>query len=194
MKINFSFSKTSKIVIMLSVLATFVLLVFINQNQIEEKLGKIIYMIKLPFRIAELAKSPPDETLLMPVNGGRVKNIADTWGGPRSGGRVHEGQDLFADRGTEVRSATRGYVVFIGKNRLGGNVVFVLGAGGRRYYYAHLDSFAPDLKYLQEVTPATLLGYVGNTGNAETTPPHLHFGVYTQAGAIDPLPLLRDRD
>jgi peptidoglycan LD-endopeptidase LytH len=69
----------------------------------------------------------------------------------------------------------------------------VLGAGGRVYYYAHLEAYAPGLAVGDPVTPATLLGYVGTSGNARGTPPHLHFGVYTLSGPVNPLPLLQDR-
>ena len=79
-----------------------------------------------------------------------------------------------------------------GENELGGNTVFVVGAGGRSYYYAHLDSYAPGLAVGDYVTPETVLGFVGTTGNAAGTPPHLHFGVYTSGGTINPLPLMRD--
>jgi murein DD-endopeptidase MepM/ murein hydrolase activator NlpD len=129
----------------------------------------------------------------VPVSSVRVKQIKDTWRAPRSGKRLHEGQDIFAPRGTAVYSATEGYVMRIGENRLGGQTVSVLGAGGRVYYYAHLDAYAPGLAAGDHVTPATVLGYVGTTGNARGTPPHLHFGVYTLTGAINPLPLLTNR-
>nr|MDQ2938517.1 peptidoglycan DD-metalloendopeptidase family protein [Acidobacteriota bacterium] len=62
------------------------------------------------------------------------------------------------------------------------------------YYYAHLEAYAPHLTEGEYVTPQTLLGYVGTTGNAAGTPPHLHFGVYESThGALNPLPLLSDR-
>ena len=60
--------------------------------------------------------------------------------------------------------------------------VSVVGAGARMYYYAHLDCYAPNLYEGDRVTTRTVLGYVGTTGNAAGTPPHLHFGVYTPAG------------
>ena len=128
----------------------------------------------------------------MPVRGARAGRIADTWHAPRTEGRQHEGQDIFAPRGTPVYSATNGYVWRVGENRLGGKIVYVIGAGGRGYYYAHLDAHASDLAAGDYVTPETVLGYVGTTGNAAGTPPHLHFGVYTPAGAINPLSLLSD--
>jgi murein DD-endopeptidase MepM/ murein hydrolase activator NlpD len=92
-----------------------------------------------------------------------------------------------------VRSATQGYVVRLGENALGGRVVLIAGAGGRRYYYAHLEAFAADLRVGRYVTPETLIGFVGTTGNAARTPPHLHFAVYTVVGAVNPLPMLQDR-
>ena len=155
--------------------------------------GRVAQRLLAPFGMVRLQFSEPDAALAMPVQGVRVAQVANTWGAPRSGSRSHQGQDIFARRGTPVRSATDGYVVRIGENSLGGQTVWVLGAGGRTYYYAHLDGYAPDLAIGDRVTPATLLGYVGTTGNARGTPPHLHFGVYTAQGAIDPLPLLADR-
>jgi len=146
-----------------------------------------------PLRLARLAAQPPDAVLLMPVAGATVARITDTWGAPRPGGRTHQGQDIFARTGTAVRSTTQGYVVRLGHTALGGKVVLIAGAGGRRYYYAHLEAFAPDLRVGTYVTPETLIGCVGNTGNAARTPPHLHFAVHTVAGAVDPLPQLQDR-
>lgn len=75
-----------------------------------------------------------------------------------------------------------------GHNKLGGNVLWVLGPGGQRHYYAHLERFA-HLSVGERIQPGTMLGYVGNTGNARTTPPHLHYGIYGHAGAINPFPL-----
>lgn len=149
--------------------------------------------LALPFAIARLQMRPPDARLLVPVAGLGAARIADTWQAPRDGGRRrHEGQDLFAPRGTSVHSATAGYVMRVGENPLGGRSVWVIGAGGRRYYYAHLDAWAPGLSIGDRVEPGTLLGRVGNTGNARGTPPHLHFGVYGVRGAIDPRPMLID--
>jgi murein DD-endopeptidase MepM/ murein hydrolase activator NlpD len=93
-----------------------------------------------------------------------------------------------------VHSATEGIVTHVGENNLGGKVVFILGAGGRTYYYAHLDRHEEDLNAGDLVTTNTVIGYVGNTGNARATPPHLHFAIFGTDGAINPLPLLRDRE
>jgi peptidoglycan LD-endopeptidase LytH len=84
-------------------------------------------------------------------------------------------------------------VARIGESQLGGKTVSGLGAGGRLYYYAHMDSYALGVAVGDYVTTETVLGYVGTTGNAQGTPPHLHFSVYTSTGAINPLPLLTDK-
>jgi hypothetical protein len=75
-------------------------------------------------------------------------------------------------------------------NELGGNVVWLRDGllGGTRYYYAHLDRWA--IQGSTRVREGDVLGYVGNTGNARTTSPHLHFGVY-EDGALDPAPFLQ---
>lgn len=83
----------------------------------------------------------------------------------------------------------------------GGLTVTIVGGAGRRYYYAHLSAYAA-IYESQRVTPETVIGFVGTSGNAGTTPPHLHFGVYESQDpedpcgwdAIDPLPLLVNRD
>jgi peptidoglycan LD-endopeptidase LytH len=144
-------------------------------------------------KVARLYTADPPAKIFMPVAGVTKKQIANTWQAPRGSNRRHEGQDIFAKRGTPIYSATRGYVYNIGENNLGGQTVSVIGAGGRVYYYAHLDSYAEGLQEGDYVTPQTKLGSVGTTGNAQGTPPHLHFGIYTGSGAINPLPYLTDR-
>jgi murein DD-endopeptidase MepM/ murein hydrolase activator NlpD len=155
---------------------------------------RIWHTLLLPFRLLRLGMRKADAELAMPVQGVRVRQVADTWRAPRPGGRAHQGQDIFAPRGTPVRSATPGVVIRIGEGKLGGRIVLIFGAGGRIYYYAHLDRYGERLRVADVVSMDTVIGYVGNTGNARKTPPHLHFGVYGAGGAIDPLPLLRDRE
>jgi len=155
--------------------------------------GRMADQMILYVHLARLYTRTPDTSLSMPLKDIKRSQIANTWGAPRGDSRKHEGQDIFAPKGTPIYSATSGYVVKIGEDNLGGHTVSVIGDGGRKYYYAHLDSYARDLEVGDYVTRKTVLGYVGTTGNADGTPPHLHFGVYTTAGAIDPLPLLIDR-
>mgnify|MGYP002138877872 FL=1 len=91
-----------------------------------------------------------------------------------------------------MTSATRGIVVRIGDYGIGGRHVWVLGPGGERHYYAHLDGWASGLHRYQVVRAGDALGTVGDTGNARGTPPHLHYGIYGASGAVNPHPRLRD--
>lgn len=159
------------------------------QERIISSLDKAL----LPMRLARLQARAPDDRIFMPVEGIRISQVADTWDAPRSGGRRHEGQDIFAPKGTPIRSVVDGYVTRVADSGLGGKHIFVTGAGGRRYYYAHLDAFA-DISYGDKVSTESIVGYIGNTGNAVNTPPHLHFGLYTNSGAINPLPLMMNRE
>jgi len=133
--------------------------------------------------------------LTLPVQGVARRGLHSSFGEPRSGHRSHAGIDIFARRGTPVVAAAEGVVVRIGTtDRLGGNTVWVAGKPSTLYYYAHLDRFARGLRVGDHVAPGDVLAYVGNTGNARTTPPHLHFGVYPAARAfwpVDPTPLLK---
>jgi murein DD-endopeptidase MepM/ murein hydrolase activator NlpD len=146
-----------------------------------------------PLRVARLLCAPAPSSLPVPVDGVRAQQIADTWGGPRSGGRKHQGVDIFAPRGTPVRSTTDGVVLRVGTNRLGGNIVAVVGPGRQVHYYAHFERFGA-VKPGAIVSAGDVLGYVGDTGNAKGTPFHLHYGVYAPVrGAINPWPLLKDQ-
>jgi peptidoglycan LD-endopeptidase LytH len=157
------------------------------------------YRTVLPAFFAKV-EAEPDTVLWMPVEGVRVRQVADTWHEPRGGGRIHEGQDIFAPRGTPVRSATYGFVYRLDDLSLGGLSVTIVGAGGRRYFYTHFDRVPAELREGQFVTPEHVIGFVGSSGNAVGTPPHLHFGVYEgdeltcEWRAIDPLPMLSDRN
>ena len=167
--------------------------ILVNQSAISAGAEKVFRQFVFVVHVAELYAEAPDEKLAMPVQGVTRNQVADTWHVPRERDRLHEGQDIFAKRGTPVLSATDGYIFRIGENKLGGQTVSVIGAGGRIYYYAHLDSYAANLSTGDHVTTQTVLGYVGNTGNAAGGPTHLHFGVYGRGGALNPLPLLTDR-
>jgi murein DD-endopeptidase MepM/ murein hydrolase activator NlpD len=145
---------------------------------LREGFAKAFDELALGFRLMRLATEPPDTVLVLPVRTTRADRIVDTWHSGRSEGRRHEGQDIFARRGTPVYSATRGYVTRIGENRLGGLTVWITGA--------------EELSEGDRVDTGTVIGYVGDTGNARGTPPHLHFGVYTMGGALNPLPLIRN--
>lgn len=147
--------------------------------------------MRQPRVLAELVRMPPPAVLPVPVDGVDPRRIGDTWGAPRGRDRTHQGVDIFAPRGTPVRSTTRGLVTSVRDSGLGGRQVWVIGPGRERHYYAHLDDWAYALASGDVVQPGTLLGTVGTTGNARGTPPHLHYGIYTADGPVDPLPRLR---
>jgi murein DD-endopeptidase MepM/ murein hydrolase activator NlpD/SH3-like domain-containing protein len=132
-------------------------------------------------------------SLSFPVSSSGKPRIGSFWGDNRDeGGRRHEGVDIFAKKGTPAIAAANGRVTSVTENKLGGRVVFMR-PDGKDYnlYYAHLDA---QLKQSGDaVKIGDTLGLVGNTGNALHTPSHLHFGIYTFGGAIDPLKFI-DRE
>ncbi len=130
--------------------------------------------------------------LAFPVEGRGNAAIQSLFGVDRDGGRrEHHGIDIFAPRGTPVLAATDGTVRSTAPNNLGGNVVWLSdGLRSQTLYYAHLDRHA--VSDGQQVRRGDTLGFVGNTGNARTTAPHLHFGIYARGrGPIDPLLYVR---
>jgi murein DD-endopeptidase MepM/ murein hydrolase activator NlpD len=131
-----------------------------------------------------------------PVAGVDERAIWSGFGADRDGGRrAHRGVDIFAPRGTPVFAAVDGWVLRVETTRVGGNVVWQQPLfGNMRLYYAHLDEQWVEIGDF--VRRGESLGTVGNTGNAATTPPHLHFGVYVRqpgqrGGARDPADFLR---
>ncbi len=125
-------------------------------------------------RPAVMAQRP----LWVPVAGVGVDRLKDSFGAPRSGGRKHKGIDIFARQGTAVRAAATGTIVGRYLAGKGGIALYQLDETGKFvYYYAHLNGFAPDLKKGMKVEQGQVIGYVGTTGNAEKTAPHLHFQI-----------------
>ena len=125
--------------------------------------------------------------LAYPIKAPGRDHIKSFWGANRDGGaRKHEGVDMFAARGTPVLAAADGRVTKVTETAIGGKVVWVR-VKDRDYtlYYAHLDSQL--VTDGQQVRTDDTLGLMGNTGNASSTSPHLHFGIYTSSGPIDPL-------
>jgi len=120
-----------------------------------------------------------------PVSGGKNHDIGSFFGDPRDGGRrKHHGIDIFARKHTPIVSPANGTVRFAGEKGLGGRVVWLRDVRYERaLYFAHLESIYVETG--DEVAIGDTIGTVGNTGNARTTPPHLHFGIY-ESGPIDP--------
>jgi peptidoglycan LD-endopeptidase LytH len=149
--------------------------------------------LRHPLALCELLLIAEPQSLTVPVDGVRQRQIADTWGGPRGGGRRHRGVDIFASRGTPVRSTTPGIVARVGVVALGGNAVSIVGPRLTAHYYAHLDRFGA-FKPGDRIAAGDVVGYVGDSGNAKGTPCHLHYGVYRALlWPVDPWPLLGDR-
>lgn len=144
-----------------------------------------------PVVATRLAWAESPRVLPVPVDGVRPRQLRDTWNGPRPGGRRHQGIDIFAKRGTPIRSTTPGIVVTVGTNRLGGRIVWVYGPRSEWHYYAHLERYSA-VRPGDVIAAGTIVGYVGDSGNAKGTPPHLHYGIYrAQGGAMNPYPRLR---
>lgn len=135
-----------------------------------------------------------DSRLPVPVKGISRNQLRDTWGSARSHGRSHDVNAFMAERGTKVYSATEGLVADLRNNNLGGKVIWILGPSGSWHYYAHLDGHKRGLNVGDYVHKGDLIGYVGNTGNARATAPHLHYGIYLNGkgrGAVNPYSYLR---
>ena len=132
--------------------------------------------------------------LAFPVKNGSNKDIQSFWGVERDGGqRRHEGVDIFNKKGTPILAVEDGTIARVETNILGGKVVWQrLGLFGQSIYYAHLDS--QTVSSGQAVKKGDVVGFMGNTGNAKYTASHLHFGIYTGSGAIDPLLYIQKRD
>lgn len=129
--------------------------------------------------------------LKFPVTGKNKSAIWSFFGDPRDGGRrEHHGVDIFAKRGTPIIAPTSGYVRFAGTRGIGGKVVWIRDDQRQQsLYFAHLDSFT--VKKGAYIKVGDTLGTVGNTGNARFTPPHLHFGIYSN-GPVDPFPFIAE--
>jgi murein DD-endopeptidase MepM/ murein hydrolase activator NlpD len=133
-------------------------------------------------------------TLAFPVAGRDARIARSLFGAPRDAGRrSHHGVDLFAPKGTPVIAAAPGIVRRVGETDLGGNVIWLLDTRREQsLYYAHLDRQLVSTGEIVQV--GDTLGLVGNTGNARSTPPHLHFGIYRRGqGPVDPLPFIDTR-
>ncbi|MCU1375538.1 MAG: putative metalloendopeptidase [Actinomycetia bacterium] len=124
---------------------------------------------------------------ICPVQGPRA--FGNDYGQPRGGGRRrHEGNDILAPRGTPVVAPVAGTASQHG-NRLGGNSFYLHGVDGVTYYGAHLDSYSSNYG---RVSAGTVLGWVGNSGDARGGPTHLHFEIHPGGGGpVNPYPTLR---
>ncbi len=152
---------------------------------------KVIVQPEMKRMIPFILKIYTQPMYFFPVSGGHNKNVQSFWADPRdAGSRSHEGVDIFADRGTPVVAVSDGRISSTGERGLGGKQVWLRdGLFGKSVYYAHLDSIG--VYKGQKVKMGDTLGFVGNTGNAKTTAPHLHFGIYRKSGPVNPFPYIK---
>jgi LysM repeat protein len=133
-------------------------------------------------RSGQTLKVPGGSSWVCPLEDG---NFFNDWGFPRGGGRFHEGNDLFAPKGSPVRAPVSGTVELI-EGTIGGLQFNLHGSDGIKYLGSHLDSAGKT----GEVGAGDVIGYVGNSGNAAGGTPHLHFGMYRDGKALNPNPTL----
>ena len=150
---------------------------------------------EIPFR------QPPKITPPLKTPGGHVfpvygpSSYTDTFGafrGDVSGG-WHHGDDIFAPLGAPLLACASGTIFSVGWNPVGGNRLWLRDGAGNLYYYAHLSAFAPAAVNGNKVNAGDVVGFVGNTGDAQGTPFHLHFEIHPVGllglgydGAVDP--------
>ena len=148
--------------------------------------------------IAGPVKNPPSLTpkltaggYVFPVYG--PSSFIDTFGAPRADVSWHHGDDIFAPLGAPLLACASGTVFSVGWNTIGGNRLWIRDEQGNEFYYAHLSAFSPLAKNGAHVNAGDVVGFVGNTGDAEGTPYHLHFEVHPVGmlglgydGAVDP--------
>lgn len=154
-----------------------------------------------PVQRENMASAADPYALVIPVGGVRPEQLTDTFSQARANGaRRHDAIDIMAPLGTPVLAAAPGKVEKVFLSRDGGNTIYVRSQDRRTiYYYAHLDSYAPDLREGRMVGAGELLGRVGYSGNGNPSAPHLHFAIwkvrpeipwYGQGEAVNPYPLL----
>lgn len=138
--------------------------------------------------------------LVIPVSGIDASALVSSFDDPRGSGRRHEAMDILAPRGTPVVAAIGGRIVKLFTSAAGGLTIYQFDPDETYcYYYAHLDSYTPDLSEGRVVSRGEVIGYVGTTGNAPPGTPHLHFAIFKlgpdkrwwEGDPIDPFPVLQ---
>lgn len=145
------------------------------------------YSSAIQKKIDALPKKKAESLPIPVVLGVHLANLTKNFGDPRdSGARTHEGLDIMAPQGAFVASPTEAVVTKVGTGDSAGNYVYTVGPGGETFAYMHLDSFADGIKAGTELEAGSLIGYVGNTGNAAGGATHLHFEMRDGRTPTDP--------
>jgi hypothetical protein len=144
-------------------------------------------------RAPELRALRTGHGYVFPVYG--EHRFSDDYGAPRQDTGAHEGNDVFAKWGTPVVAVADGRLYRVGTRKVPGNRLWLRAKGGDTFFYAHLSAFAHDARNGAEVKAGDVVGFVGSTGDAEQTPPHLHFEIHPRDGdPVNPYPFLRAWD
>jgi murein DD-endopeptidase MepM/ murein hydrolase activator NlpD len=140
--------------------------------------------------------------LAMPVQGYDAHKLRDNFDETRGGVRRHEALDIMAPRGTPVVAADDGVIAKLYRSAAGGITIYQFDATQQyAYYYAHLDHYRDGLREGEPVKGGDVIGYVGTTGNAPESAPHLHFTIFElgpekkwwRGKAVNPYPYLASR-
>ncbi len=162
----------------------------LNEKRVEDARIRRQQAEKSASRPGAAGGAPPQATpgFMCPVQG--RTSFIDSWGFPRSGGRRHKGVDMFAARNTPVVAVVDGRIKF-SSNSLGGLSTHLYADNGTVYYYTHLEGHPTNITSGQRVSKGTIIGYVGNSGNARYTSPHVHFEIRPNGKAVNPYPTVR---
>jgi murein DD-endopeptidase MepM/ murein hydrolase activator NlpD len=154
-----------------------------------------------PAPIPSSSEDIEDRDLEIPVRGVEENELYDSFDDAR-GGRVHQAIDIMAERGTPVLAVEDGSIRKLFESKAGGLTIYQFDSSDAFcYYYAHLDSYAHNLREGMTVRKGDVIGYVGSTGNASKDAPHLHFAIFRltnekqwwKGEPINPYPILRDK-
>ena len=163
-----------------------------------DKAAKVVPIMTATIPAPVIRESDAPRPMIIPVAGVDRSAIRDMFDETR-GNRRHEAIDILAPRGTPVIAADDGVVKKLFTSVPGGLTVYEFDPDERYcYYYAHLDGYASGIREGLAVHRGDVLGYVGTTGNAPESTPHLHFAIgrltpakkWWESEAIDPYPIL----
>jgi murein DD-endopeptidase MepM/ murein hydrolase activator NlpD len=161
---------------------------------VEKELRAEIVDLTIEVRVWEAGSQLMAKGFIFPVAG--EVQFGDSWGAPRMPGtgyaHWHEGTDIMAAAGTPLVACEDGVISRTSSSTLGGMSTYILGESGIEYYYAHLSAYEPGADAGKAVKAGDVIGYVGDTGNAQGGAPHLHFEIHGRDGqAVNPYPILR---